>query len=212
MTITIGKKPGVLVFAGVLLLFFCINHLLKTNVWGINEWRIYRDLFARQPLNEIINSPQFWDLSAGMTIRIAIDILLTSLLLLLGVYFEKISVRFYQILAVVSIGQLILLAQFIIEFFLIKTKYVSTATVGQLSFLSLDYFASLTSVKYPGSLKYLFLSINLFEILRFIVIAFLLGKTTDVGFRKALSVVGLFCLLPYLTFLLIIAFLNVLNQ
>lgn len=212
MTITIKKKTGALVFTVVLLLFFWINHLLKTSVWGINEWNIYRDLFAHQPINEIINSPQFWDLSAGITIRIAIDILLTSLFLLLGLFFEKISLKFTHILAIVSIGQLILLLQFIIEFFLIKSKYVSTATVGQLSFLSLDYFASLASLKYPGSLKYMFLSINFFEILRFIVIAFLLGKTTDVGFRKALSVVSLFCLLPYFTFLLIITFLSVLNQ
>lgn len=199
------------VFFFVLAGFFLANHFVKQSLWGIKEWDIMDVMLRTFSYRRILNSPEFWDLSIGMTLRISLEILITATLLRFGLALERLEAPFVTLLKAASLSALILLLQFLIEYLILFHDHDLRMHASSFAFLSVDYMLGVLDIAYPDEFQMMFQSLNLFEIARYALLIWLLTMLTALGFRRSSRIVLVYCVFPLFAFLLMITFFKVIN-
>lgn len=196
--------------------------MIYLSLWGFVDFLLTKQIFIKSTgLLDVINSEKnvlnvinnhyFWATWLGVVIRVFLEISFVSTIIFWACKVLKYSITYRKCLTVTVFAHCVFLLQFVFEFIFFKsdTSYLQTHAIENFSLFSISHYLKNFKIRYPWELDYLFQTINLFEIIYWLLLGLFLSialsKTFKTGFKLiALSYIPiLFIWLLSISFLLI---------
>jgi hypothetical protein len=198
-----------------LLLFYVTQHVLNENIELSNaSLKQLSNYVSENGLISLINNPLFWSSGLGNSLKIVIEVLLTSSFLYLSARLLNHSAKWKKYMSAVCISYSIFLLQYFVEFLYIKThlSILTGTNLQNFSFLSLNHLLNSLSIPAPHYFEYASQTIGLFEVLYWFVLSWLLSKFTKYPLQSCIVVVLSGYVTVLLCWLLLISFFLLLNS
>jgi hypothetical protein len=201
------KKEGSIFWVSI---FFIVTYFLSAFLIRLLMGSVDSNINYRT----ISTSPAFWYTSVGLTIKLLINILLSFLLLKSGFLFYQVPVKSKTVLYIIVLSANIFLVQLWCEFFFNKAvfSFHFDRRYLQFLFLSINQLLLYTTGDFIKPLLYAFDTINLFEILFWLLMVKTIGYELKLDRIRSFKVVALFYIIPSAVFITVITLINLLSM
>jgi hypothetical protein len=142
-------------------------------------------------LASTLTDPNIWSTTFGIVALTLFEIILVSLLMFIISKLFQFSFTYQESLTAVILSHSVFLLQFISEFIFIKyhPNYFKLISRDKFSLFSIQFITDEFQIKHAVFLDYLFQTINLFEILYWIILSFFFSKAANKNLSVGLKLV-----------------------
>lgn len=199
-------KNSVIILICYCFIFGLLHFIFNYYLFG------YNPIVTLQKLsydNSIVDNPFFWNSPIGITLKVLIEILITSLLLYSGVIIHKLSLKLGQILIVVILCHTVFLVEFLIDFIYLFTNKSTKINLNEFSLGSLFSLTKLLGITSLNSLSFILETFSIFELIYCILISYFFSKITERTFKESLKLVLGYYALPLLLWAVAISFMSI---
>lgn len=177
---------------------------------------IYANRFASQDMvkaSEVINLTNailFWKSISGISFKILIEIVVTTILVYIGFLIVRKKAEFGIILSTIILANCIFLIQMIAEYLyaFINLRNIKNIQFETFSLFSVSYFLNQFQFRMPKAFDYAFQVVSFFEILYVLILTWLLKKMFEIQLVDSFKIILISYIFPLTTWLLLITLLS----
>lgn len=209
LKINISVKSKLLLPSYILSWFFL--QLLMSKLFLIYAYKIFPEIIIKP--SEVINLTNetfFWKSISGISFKILIEVITTTILLYAGFLIVRKRAVFSIILNTVILANSVFLIQMLAEYLylFINLKDIKNIQLENFSLFSVSYFLNNFKFRLPKAFDYAFQVISIFEISYILILTFLFKKKFEIQFVDSLKIILISYIFPLTTWLLLITLLS----
>jgi hypothetical protein len=207
----IPQKPKLLLPTYILSWFFLQLLMSKLFFFFANKFSSGIIIKPRDVIN-FTSSYFFWESISGISLKILIEVIVTTVLVYTGFVIVRKKAVFSIILSTVILANSVFLVQMIGEYLyvIINFKNIRNIEFETFSLFSVSYFLNQFQYKVPRIFDYAFQVLSVFEISYVLTLTYLIKKIFEIQLVISFRIILISYIFPLLTWLLLIMLLSLL--